>query len=327
MYTKENIRSLLIPSDQIIFDQIENHTLLGASNHIKAIGSMIENIANSNDSANNIIHNIKVICNYYIQTRGKASQAISNAILIMISNIDKINLNSSNFRNEIINNKNNYFYCSAQNLDKILTYAVNESKQFKSILVYDYSSTVDKFLIKLSQDNIIRKLIIPESRIINGGYPFIKKLTSIKNYKVHFIPDCSLFYFMKNIDACFMGAETIYADGTGFNTTGSDIVGLICNYYHIPLYFLTPMIKLDTRSIQGLHKKLVIDDLSNKLTKTWDSNINKNNINFKTPELVPVMPNFIYAYITEFGIIPANQIYNIALNYINNLQKDVNING
>ena len=31
----------------------------------------------------------------------------------------------------------------------------------------------------------------------------------------------------------FMGAETLYADGTGFNTTGSDIVGLICNYYHI----------------------------------------------------------------------------------------------
>ena len=327
MNTKETIRSLLIPSDQIIFDQIENHTLLGASNHIKAIGDMIENIAISNDSADNIVHNIKLICNYYIQTRGKASQAISNAILIMISNIDKINLNSPNFRNEIISNKNNYFYNSAQNLDKILTYAVNESKNFKSILVYDYSSTVDKFLIKLSQDNIVRKLIIPESRIIDGGYPFIKKLFSIKNYNIHFIPDCSLFYFMKTIDACFMGAETIYADGTGFNTTGSDIVGLICNHYHIPLYFLTPMIKLDTRSIQGLHKKLVIDNLSNKLTKTWASNINKNNINFKTPELVPVIPNFIYAYITEYGIIPANQMYNIALNYINNLQKDVNING
>lgn len=327
MNTKETIRSLLTPSDQIIFDQIENHTLLGASNHIKAIGDMIENIAISNDSADNIVHNIKLICNYYIQTRGKASQAISNAILIMISNIDKINLNSPNFRNEIISNKNNYFYNSAQNLDKILTYAVNESKNFKSILVYDYSSTVDKFLIKLSQDNVVRKLIIPESRIIDGGYPFIKKLFSIKNYNIHFIPDCSLFYFMKTIDACFMGAETIYADGTGFNTTGSDIVGLICNHYHIPLYFLTPMIKLDTRSIQGLHKKLVIDDLSNKLTKTWASNINKNNINFKTPELVPVIPNFIYAYITEYGIIPANQMYNIALNYINNLQKDVNING
>ena len=30
MYTKEHIRSLLSSNDQIIFDQIENHTLLGA---------------------------------------------------------------------------------------------------------------------------------------------------------------------------------------------------------------------------------------------------------------------------------------------------------
>ena len=327
MNTKENIRSLLTPSDQIIFDQIENHTLLGASNHIKAIGDMIENIANSNNPPNKIVQNIKLICNYYIQTRGQASQAISNAILIMISNINNINLDSPNFALDIINNKNKYFYNSLNNLEKILFYATNESKKFKSILAYDYSSTVEKFLINLSKDNITRNLIIPESRIINGGYPFIKKISSIKNYDINFIPDCSLFYFMKNVDACFMGAETFYPDGTGFNTTGSDIVGLICNHYHIPLYFLTPMIKLNTYSIQGLHKKLVIDNLYDKMTKTWDLNINKNNINFETPELVPVKPNFIYAYITEYGIIPANQMYNISLNYINNLQKDVNING
>lgn len=326
MHTKEHIRSLLSSNDQIIFDQIENHILLGASNHIKAIGTMIENLANSDNTPDKIIHNIKSVCNYYIQSRGRASQAISNAIFIMISNIDKIDLKSSEFRINIINNKNNYFNTSSKNLEKILFYATNESKNFKSILAYDYSSTVEKFLINLSKDNISRKLLIPESRIIDGGYPFIKKLSSIKNYDIHFIPDCSLFYFMKNIDACFMGAETLYADGTGFNTTGSDIVGLICNYYHIPLYFLTPMIKLDTRSIQGFHKELVIDDLYIKLTKNWDLNINKDNIQFKTPELVPVIPNFIYAYITEYGIIPANQMYNIALNYINDLQKDVTLN-
>ena len=31
------------------------------------------------------------------------------------------------------------------------------------------------FLINLSKDNISRKLFIPESRIIDGGYPFYKK--------------------------------------------------------------------------------------------------------------------------------------------------------
>ena len=45
---------------------------------------MIENLANSDNTPDQIIHNIKLVCNYYIQTRGKASQAISNAIFIMI---------------------------------------------------------------------------------------------------------------------------------------------------------------------------------------------------------------------------------------------------
>ena len=61
------------------------------------------------------------------------------------------------------------------------------------------------FLINLSKDNISRKLFIPESRIIDGGYPFIKKLYSIKNYDIHFIPDCSLFHFMKKCRCLFYG--------------------------------------------------------------------------------------------------------------------------
>ena len=40
------------------------------------------------------------------------------------------------------------------------------------------------FLINLSKDNISRKLFIPESRIIDGGYPFIKKTILYKKIMI-----------------------------------------------------------------------------------------------------------------------------------------------
>ena len=140
MYTKEHIRSLLSSNDQIIFDQIENHTLLGASNHIKAIGTMIENLANSDNTPDQIIHNIKLVCNYYIQTRGKASQAISNAIFIMISNIDKINLNSSEFRINIIN----------RTLNGLLTFSEHD--------IFSTDSKMKRSIIILEELNIIVRI-------------------------------------------------------------------------------------------------------------------------------------------------------------------------
>lgn len=312
---KNEIRDLLSNKDKEIFDKIENHFLLGATNHIKAIGDMIQNISeNPNYSLEESKNKIKKIAMYYINTRGKASKAIINAICIMIKDID-----SKNSSTEIIKQKNSYFLDNEKNKKKILEYAVNISKKFQTIMCYDYSSMVEAFLIELSKDNKNRTIYIPESRIINGGEPFIKSIINL-NYDIKFIPDCSVFYFMNLCEACYMGAETIYPDGTGFNTTGSDLIGLVCNYLHKPLYFITPMIKLDTNFFHGIEKKTVIDDLKEKMTCNWKiTNIEK--IDFNVPELIGVKSDFIEAFITEYGIIPAKQMYSVANNYAKLLNK------
>lgn len=129
-----------------------------------------------------------------------------------------------------------------------------------TIFVYDYSSTVEKFLRGLAEHERKIRIYIAESRIIDGGLPFVK-VCQKAGHHIKFIPDASMMYYIKDCDAAFMGAETFYPDGTGFNTTGSDIVGLLCSYYKIPLYFLTPMIKLDIRPVTGGRKNLVFDNM------------------------------------------------------------------
>lgn len=322
------IRDLLVNEDKIIFDKIENHTLLGANNHIQAIGNMIENIVLKKD-INNIEKKdqIKKVCQYYISTRGQASQAITNAIYKMLGNIDTVNPSSENFIDNVLNNKNLYFNENKENIIKILKYSVEASKKYNSILIYDYSSTVEKFLIELAKDGVERILYIPESRVINGGKPFLVPALNTQKYKIHFIPDCAIAYYMKNIDACYMGAETMYADGSCFNTLGSDIVGILCKHYNVSLYFLTPMIKLDYRSVYGFEKELVMDNLKNKFLKILGEDFSNKTIDFIVPELVKVESKYITAIITEEGIIPANQMFNIATKYYENLRKGVKFNG
>ncbi|MGY3778776.1 IF-2B domain-containing protein [Isobaculum melis] len=317
---KIEMRELLNLEDQFIFDQIENHELLGATNHIAAIGVMMEHLAMDQEkSLEEIKTAIKKLAKYYINTRGKASQAITSAILLMIQGIE-----AQKTAQGIIDTKNQYFVDTEKNKEKLLSYAVNLSKKYTTIMCYDYSSTVENFLKALAKDQQMRTIYIPESRVINGGKPYIEPLVAL-NYQIKFIPDCAIFYYMDECEACFMGAETFYPDGTGFNTLGSDLVGLVCDYFHKPLYFITPMIKLDGKAQFGIEKKLVIDDLEHKMTKEWAENSYQEKIDFKVPELIGVESRFIHSFITEYGVVPAKQMYSVAKEYMESIYGGVSL--
>lgn len=311
------------------FDDIVDQKVLGASKHISMIGEMIENI--TMDGLKNkeqkivVIDRIKTVCDYFIQTRGEASQAVSNAIYLMTRGIEALRgteVMNAEVAKEIIKTKESYAVNSTTAIKKVVGYAVNLATKYNNIFIYDFSSTVDKFLKHLSDDGKKRTVYIAESRIINGGYPFVHTCLDA-GYDIKFVPDASMMYAIRKCDACFMGAETFYPDGTGFNTTGSDIVGLICNTLNIPLYFLTPMIKLDTRPVFGKEKNTVYNDLRIKLSKDWDESIDIEKIDFVTPELIGVPPEHIMAFVTEFGVVPSIQMYALSMEFSKSLKEEI----
>lgn len=314
----------LLPKDVVKpFEDIDEQKVLGASNHISMIGKMIESIANNgrenNKSVNEIISDIKLLASYFMKTRGEASQAVRNAILIMIKNIETYKKDSLDTAVEkIINSKNDYIAYSDDATDKTIHYSIELIKNKRNILVYDYSSTVEKVLEGLGKNEQQYTIYIPESRIIDGGLPVVETCQDA-GFKIKFFPDAALMYYLKDCDVALMGAETFYADGTGFNTTGSDLVGLVCSYYKIPLYFLTPLIKLDIRSIYGYQKKLKINDLTNKMTKYWPNKELTKDIDFNAPELLGVEPEHISGFVTEKGIIPSTQMFGVSKEFYKEL--------
>lgn len=314
----EEIRELLPEEVRGSFDGIVNQTILGASAHIRLIGDMIEAIARQGEAQGSApeqtVADIKAVASFFIETRGKASRAVRNAILLMVHGIDGCaSLSPAEAAEQIVSTKNAYAVGAAEATERCVAYAAQLAEKMDRVFVFDYSSTVDRFLARLA-DGGKRTVVVPESRVIDGGRPFLK--TCIESgHAVRFVPDAAMLDALRGCDAAFMGAETFYPDGTGFNTLGSDIVGVLCEHLGIPLYFITPMVKLDTRPVFGGSKQIVFDDLREKLSAPWDGAVDASGIDFVVPELVGVPASQIRAFITEQGVIPSGQMFEPSMRY------------
>lgn len=318
-------REALSPGAQKMFDDIVTQRVLGASTHIKMIAEMIMDICERSENncrdTRQMVSDIHRIADFFMATRGEASQAISNAILLMISGIDRIGSRDIKSASKYIQgNINSYHENAAQDLKRINNYTLSLIKDMKAVMFFDYSSTVNQMAIVASENGIKLDCYIPESKALDGGKPYLKTCVD-SGHNVHFIPDSSMYHYVKKCDAAFIGAETYYHDGRVFNTVGSELLGLLCKEFKVPYYVLTPLIKLDKRALYGYKKPPIIIDIKERIGTSLDDGMKKA-INFKCPELVEIPSEYITAFVTEEGIIPPWGMYIAALNYVKRMEDD-----
>lgn len=288
------------------FDDIVEGRVLGASRHIKMIGEMIQAIA-SEFSDNQVKECVKHVCKYFIETRGKSSYAIITACNLLMK---PILIAEENISDVAMKSVKDYSANSKINVDKILEYTKRLCYKMDTVIIFDYSSTVEKAICNINHPLTV---YVPESRAIDGGKPFINSLVEA-GHKVHVILDAAMLSVLDECDAAFIGAETFYPDGTAFNTIGSDILAELCYMHNIPYYVLTPLLKVDARSILGIYKETLVHDLKNKIAANWND-IQLENVDFEGIELVGVNPKFVTAYVCENGIIPTHSLFQVANDY------------
>ncbi|WP_373127800.1 initiation factor 2 [Dielma fastidiosa] len=299
---KNEVRELLPKSCLKAFDDIVVGRSLGASNHIKMISAMYVDIAAENDEAI-ASEKIRIVGDFFKETRGKSSYAI---VLALAKIEAKIEAGSTAYEMRVKAARDAYFNEAEEDLKKLLTYTQRLMAKMSCIMIFDYSSTVEKAVCLAEQKLVV---YIPESRVINGGYPFVKGIVEA-GHKVHFIPDASMLSVLDKVDAVFIGAETFYPDGTAFNTIGSDILAELCMLRHVPYYVLTPLIKGDIRARYGIYKEVLTKDLKNELAAQWPEEL-KERVAFESIELVGVRPECITAYVCEKGILKTSDLFSM----------------
>ena len=308
----------IIPSQvRDLFDDIRYSRVLGANKHIEMIGSMISAVANEAKNKADLFNNTDKVVGYFKETRGNQSRAVYNAINEMMFGVDKLSTGEIETIKEYINKRiENYKNESENNIKKICNLTNNICENYDTILIFDYSSTINAAVENLNKK---MNIYIPESRALDGGRPFVKSAIAA-GHKTYFIPDTTMYEALKKCQAAFIGAESFYPDGTIFNTIGSDIVAILCENLGIPLYVLTPMMKVDVRSVQGYNRLSPMPyNYMRRLTSGWDEGI-LSQVDFSGNKLVDINSKYIKAIVTEKGIIPAHSMFNIAIDYASELE-------
>ena len=155
-------RELLPPEAQERFDDVNEQRVLGASSHIRIIGDIFLSIAES--GAGNTLALLRGIADHFIATRGESSQAITNAIGLMLRNVH------GSSRAELAQSIRKGVECyrteAAKDLEKIrsLLWTVLEGK--RTLLLYDYSSTVAAISALGQEHGVSFRCIIPSIFIV-----------------------------------------------------------------------------------------------------------------------------------------------------------------
>lgn len=310
MSQEREIRSLLSERGQALLEEILSGQVLGAGNHIRMIGNVMVEISKMGLNQEEAVRRCFVVGNYFKETRGKSSYAVVNAINQIVQRITEGKM-------EIRQAVEEYFRAAQADGQKIQRYfkEMARNQGWKSLIVFDYSSTVEACIADLEQP---MDLYIPESRVIDGGRPFVKPFVQA-GHQVHFLADAAMMTVIRKMDAAVIGAETFYPDGSAFNTAGSDILAELCMLFQIPYYVLTPLLKVDMRPLRGGGKEAVGADLSGRLGVGWDREFMEQ-VDFYSIELVRIWPQRITAFITEEGIIPPGAMFQIVGEYQKKIQ-------
>ena len=323
MIDKEYARSRLSGEAVELFDDITFSRVLGASKHTEMIGRMLLSIVDgAGDDPVDTVERLRTVSGYFKETRGQNSRAIYNAINIMTEGLGQMDgLSAGQIQEKIHNQVEGYQTGAQENTRLAVQYAAALCEPMDSIMIFDYSSTVDAFVRALGHPMTV---YIPESRALNGGKPFVKGALEA-GHKVRFIPDTTMMEALRSCQAAFMGAETLYPDGSVFNTIGSDILAVVCRELGVPLYAISPLIKVDTRPVQGYVRLAPMPyDYGQRLAADWAPEI-REAVDFTGIKLVKIPPRLISGIISEAGIIPAGSFYDTAVRYGETLERGASV--
>ena len=312
---EEQIRSWLSDGGKKLFDDMYYCRSLGAASNIRSIGSILLDVADGDTDPSSLLVKVQEILSYYEEKRGSSSYAILRAVRMIGRKIHENLENSHLSLQEIIKNAiSSYNEDAAMRLDKLKEYGWNIIRDLSSILIFDYSSSVNAMMEVSSQNGHILDVYVPESRILDGGHQFIRNGVAL-GHRMHYIPDAGLSRFIQKVDAAFIGAETVYSDGSVMNTLGSELTALLCSMYNVPLYVPTTFSKLDPAGFQGKKKMERLEDGSSYFGLQLEEDLRKK-ISIDVVGLVNVPAKDITAFITEYGVIPPYSMYTEAKSFM-----------
>lgn len=308
----------LPPKGQHLFNQIFSGEFLGASRNIRMINDMFCAVSEEWESDGaSLVDALTSIGDFIGRTRGKNTPAIGNAIGLFLNGVRSLEHESTaSIAAELQSRRASFNKESLQRIDAIAEVGANLIESTSTVLAFDYSSSVQAILNKVAERGRSLKVVVPESRVLDGGRPYVNESTA-RGHRVVYILDMAFSHFMQDCGAILIGAETIFANGDTWNTIGSYPLALVAQRHHVPYYVATELIKIDPRSFWGVSKELNSDDFSELLDRS--SLLHNELVDTLAPEFDRVPAELISAYVTPLGVLLPSHIHGESRTFLGGL--------
>ena len=301
-------------------DQILSGEFLGASRNIRQINDLFCAITETWETSSSklLIETLLATGDFLIATRGRNTPAIANAVSYFLREINWTqDITVDDIRRLVASRRTEYNAQSLNNAKIIAQFGANLLIDCDTILVHDYSSSMIAILKRLSDLGQQKRLIVTESRALNGGRPIVQEAAAM-GHSICYIIDMAFSHFLPEIDAVLIGSERILANGDCWNTVGSYPIAILAHQRQIPFYVATEMIKIDPESILGVRKPIKHHDYSGVLSFPA-TNEYPESISFIAPDLDNVPAPIISAYITPAGVILPEHIWYEAKRFLDSI--------
>ncbi len=287
-------------------DEFENPAILGASRQLEIAADLLACVAEEHrGDGTELLRRLRDVVGYLVALRGESSQAVPNALALMLQGLDDCqHLPADALRARIVEQVRGYDAEARRWMRTIAASGATLASGSERILAYDYSSSVAEILRELGERGESPLVVVPEARTLGGGRRYVDDLRD-SALRFELIPDAAIGSKTQDCDLALAGAETISAQGGCYNTTGSFLVALACQYWRVPFYVPSTLIKIDTRTLHGYRRPIpgLGPTHLGRLTEGW---IVPHPARFSvaSPDLDYVPPTLINGFVTEVGVLP-----------------------
>ncbi|MCR9089341.1 MAG: hypothetical protein NXH97_21690 [Rhodobacteraceae bacterium] len=267
---------------------IVDEGVLGASNHVALALPLVARLARADRAT--ALDEARALAGFIAATRGSAAPIVANALAWQTRAID--GLAQGDAADLLAARAAEWDGNAKARRSQLISHAVEKLSSMRVPLLFDYSSTVADVVRACADQGCLDRLVIPESRAIDGGRRYMTALSDL-GVPILFLPDAAMEYAAGHSDALLLGAESVTRDGGVINTVGSLPAARAARARGIPVYGAADLYKVgaaDAADVPPPPPRSYPFLLAEGETATTEA-----------PELEIVPPGLVTALLTEVG--------------------------
>ncbi len=287
--------------------QIVDEGVLGASRHVRLTMDLLTHLMDSSESPTEGWMRTACAAEFITETRGSQAPTIANSIRLIVQGLE--GNAPEDRRTELIRRIDQWNEEAERRQTRLVTTAVEEIGPGRTVIAFDYSSTVAAIIAELATKAAPVQAIVPESRAISGGRPYLEEFAGA-GIPVHYVVDAAFEYILGDNAVVLLGAERLRPDGSLTNTIGSKPLARLAQWRGCPVFGCADLLKLDARS--GGHA------LAEPPLRNFDQILEGIDlpqgavVTTELPELEVVPATLVTAYLTDQGLVQPSALQTYA---------------